>query len=138
MDPQTRAKVAEIGRLRLESQMSRLEGEIRVYLKFISMIETINRRVSNLRESLRNKIEVSENSLLRINDLIKTNESNISQLDKGLLLQTDTLIGLKAANSADKEFIQKLDEIEEEADVKMDLTADADVLKAIKTIADIM
>lgn len=138
MDPQTRAKVAEIGRLRLESQMSRLEGEIRVYLKFISMIETINRRVSNLRESLRNKIEVSENSLLRINDLIKTNESNISQLDKDLLLQTDTLIGLKAANSADKEFIQKLDEIEEEADVKMDLTADADVLKAIKTIADIM
>ena len=138
MDPQTRAKVAEIGRLRLESQMSRLEGEIRVYLKFISMIETINRRVSNLRESLKNKIEVSENSLLRINDLIKTNESNISQLDKDLLLQTDTLIGLKAANSADKEFIQKLDEIEEEADVKMDLTADADVLKAIKTIADIM
>ncbi len=132
MEEKTLRKIKQASVARLEAEMSNLEADIRTHIRFISMVQTIMRRIEIMRDRVNNAIEIKTYNLRRLNNLIKIREASMARKDLNILFKTEELTTLKAANSVDSEFLYKLEEMEEQSDSKMDIVYDMQKVQTIK------
>ena len=120
------------------SALSRYEARIRFALKLISMMKTISFRIERLNDRIQKSIESSMLNTKRFHAMIDDYESDKNMIVQNLYHWNDQVVALLADNTQDRAYLDRLKDIEDEIGVNSDISTDAEKLKSIVNIIDIV
>lgn len=125
------------GRDELEKRRSVLEGNIRNYLKLLSVVEAIKSRLDSVDRLVSSGIEDSLINIKRSSELIEAYNSDKNTIKLNLFPLSDMAVTIGEAAAEDRAFLETLEGIEEES-VNTDLATSADKIKSLYSIANLV
>lgn len=128
----------EIARKRIANLLSKNEGEIRVYLRLLDMVRRIDDKLDIAQTLLMGQVEDMKVSIKKLKGKIRYLQSDLASKEINAFEQARSLSSHSAKIAADKEFIDSIDEMSVEEDMKRDINSDANNIKSLFSIVDMM
>ena len=128
----------EIARKRIANLLSKNEGEIRVYLRLLDMVRRIDDKLDIAQTLLMGQVEDMKVSIKKLKGKIRYLQSDLETKKIDAFEQARSLSSHSAKIAADKEFIDSIDEMSVEEDMKRDINSDANNIKSLFSIVDMM
>ena len=128
----------EIARKRIANLLSKNEGEIRVYLRLLDMVRRIDDKLDIAQTLLMGQVEDMKVSIKKLKGKIRYLQSDLASKEINAFEQARALSSHSAKIAADKEFIDSIDEMSVEEDMKRDINSDANNIKSLFSIVDMM
>lgn len=128
----------EIARKRIANLLSKNEGEIRVYLRLLDMVRRIDDKLDIAQTLLMGQVEDMKVSIKKLKGKIRYLQSDLETKKIDAFEQARSSSSYTAKIAADREFIDHIDEMSVEEDMKRDINSDANNIKSLFSIVGMM
>ena len=128
----------EIARKRIANLLSKNEGEIRVYLRLLDMVRRIDDKLDIAQTLLMGQVEDMKVSIKKLKGKIRYLQSDLETKKIDAFEQARASSSYTAKIAADREFIDHIDEMSVEEDMKRDINSDANNIKSLFSIVGMM
>ncbi len=138
MEKQLKEDLQIIGEKYAQGLISDLEGQIKDIKKVISMVQSIKLKMDSIDEITRTQVEATMSNLAAMRGFIAEYLRNKNSMLMNIYSFADKKVSLLASNSADREYLEKLNSIQTEIGADQDISLAADKLKSLTSVVETM